>query len=503
MQLQAWNPHVNMSSFSNLSERAPNAPTAAELLCAIDPRALGLFRILLGLLLMHDWWEHWSVYTIFYSDHGAVPASTLAWDASHPFRLSLFQLSSSEWAVRAIFSCGFASLLLFTAGVCTGGFQVLSLIFFVSLLNQGRGLSYGGDHLLSLLLLWGLFLPLGAAFSMDAWWRQKTSKTALPAYTRSIAGFLLIFQFASVYLIAAANKSCNAEWISGDALGLVLIGGQATPAGWWLGTHLSAWMLQWMTWGAMAVEFAVFAAIFSPLAQPFLRRTIIAILLFFNCFIAFSLDVFDFPYIMIACLILLVRFGDRDNELAANAATTEARRWHGRTIVATSIIVFLFVTMLSVMLRSNRGVQVCGEFPGCGVFDATADLLAMKPQWNLFSGERFTHWWAVKATLTDGAVVDPIADRPFTWQRPSRTWGLRYKYLTSLIQNDDRTGIAHYISHLHANDRQGECAVRGFRLYRVSESNGGAHLKRRLFLSVRIQPSTNWRESSSCAMGIP
>ena len=62
----------------------------------------------------------------------------------------------------------------------------------------------GGDSLLSLLLLWSIFLPLGARYSIDKALNKETYST--PNHIFSVATLGIIVQIICVYIFNWFNK---------------------------------------------------------------------------------------------------------------------------------------------------------------------------------------------------------------------------------------------------------------------------------------------------------
>jgi predicted DCC family thiol-disulfide oxidoreductase YuxK len=136
----------------------------------LDPRSLGLFRIVLGVALIADWAQRWEHRVAFYSNDGVLPnhahifhmknEGRVAWSALHAFS------TAGEAAVGLAFILAFYVLL--TIGWKTRVFQVLSLVGMVSLAGRNTLTEGPGEALAIAILGVTLFLPLGTAFSVDA-----------------------------------------------------------------------------------------------------------------------------------------------------------------------------------------------------------------------------------------------------------------------------------------------------------------------------------------------
>jgi len=136
----------------------------------IDPRSLGLFRILFGLALIGDWCSRYAQSLAFYSNEGVLPnhnhifnlknAGTLVWSALHAFSTP-GEAVFGFWLILFFY-------LAFTIGWKTRAFAVLSLLSLLSLAARNTLAEGPGDWLGIALLGFAVFLPLGTSYSIDA-----------------------------------------------------------------------------------------------------------------------------------------------------------------------------------------------------------------------------------------------------------------------------------------------------------------------------------------------
>jgi predicted DCC family thiol-disulfide oxidoreductase YuxK len=136
----------------------------------IDPRSLGLFRILFGFALMGDWASRYGQTLAFYSNEGVLPnhnhifnlknAGTLVWSALHAFSAP-GEAAFAFWLILFFY-------LAFTIGWKTRAFAVLSLLSLLSLAARNTLAEGPGDWLGIALLGFAVFLPLGTRYSVDA-----------------------------------------------------------------------------------------------------------------------------------------------------------------------------------------------------------------------------------------------------------------------------------------------------------------------------------------------
>mgnify|MGYP005653376383 FL=1 len=100
-------------------------------------------------------------------------------------------------------------------GFKTRFFSVLSLVLLISLQNRTPLLMQGGDSLLSAVLFWACFLPMGARYSLESVKNSldpiKDHRKGLVNKHLSISSGAILIQAMSVYFFSAFLKT-GAEW---------------------------------------------------------------------------------------------------------------------------------------------------------------------------------------------------------------------------------------------------------------------------------------------------
>ena len=135
----------------------------------IDPRSLGLFRILFGLVLMIDLCQRWRWIAAFYSNDGVLPNHAHLFQLRESGRVfSVFHAFSLRDETFAAFCGTLAFYVFFTLGWHTRVFAIASAVALVSLSGRNLLMNGIGDSLAISLLLVSVFLPLGARFSLDS-----------------------------------------------------------------------------------------------------------------------------------------------------------------------------------------------------------------------------------------------------------------------------------------------------------------------------------------------
>jgi predicted DCC family thiol-disulfide oxidoreductase YuxK len=254
---------------------------------SVDPRSLGLGRILLALVLIANLLRRIPDINLWYTNTGMIPNHTLLWRPPTQWMFSLFFMASwtDEVAVGFVI-CGIVFLLLLI-GWRTRLMQVLSLVCLLSLHGRSTFLENGGDWTLAELTLWTSFLPLGRRFSVDAVlasMRRRRETTAAELEDRaalgpdaralapviSLAVLAILLQLADSYFFNCINKG-GQTWRQGTAVHYVLHQDRmVTWFGVWMRPHMSLALSRVLSWSALATEAVLPVLILSPF---FLNRT--------------------------------------------------------------------------------------------------------------------------------------------------------------------------------------------------------------------------------------
>jgi hypothetical protein len=172
-------------------------------LFGIDLRALALFRIGIAIILLWDGFSRFGDLQSLYSDQGAFPRILyIAQVPPESFSLYFMNGSPVFAGFLLVLQCLAAVALL--AGWHTRKAAFLAWILFVSLVIRSYILRNGGDVVLCLSLFWGLFLPLGARYSMDRLLQRPQGEGPQRVFSFGTAGILI--QFFSIFLFAALSN---------------------------------------------------------------------------------------------------------------------------------------------------------------------------------------------------------------------------------------------------------------------------------------------------------
>ncbi|MGZ3883531.1 MAG: hypothetical protein ACXVPD_04900, partial [Bacteroidia bacterium] len=200
----------------------------------LDLRALALMRIGIGLVIIADLVIRAQSIVAHYTDEGILPIHLLKEFYNKQVYYSLHTLSGAlGWQVL-LFILNAITAAAMTLGYRTRLTTVLSWLLLVSLQNRDPFIQQGGDDLLRLTLFFGMFMPWGICYSLDA--KRQPQIHSGYFFSAATVGYLLLI--ASVYFFSAMLKT-SPEWRSeGTALYYVLSLDQLKIGmGYWLYQH--------------------------------------------------------------------------------------------------------------------------------------------------------------------------------------------------------------------------------------------------------------------------
>ncbi len=268
---------------------------------SIDLRTLALFRACVGGVLFVDMIRRFTDLRAFYTDAGVLPRSWLA-DLTGPWRFSLHFASGDAWYQALLLGIAALAALALTLGWRTRLATFVSWLLLTSLCTRNPLILLGGDYLLGCLLFWGLFLPLGARWSVDAALSQ-----AVPADNRhwSWASTALILQVLSVYFFGALMKTGQEWWPDGTAVYYTLsLDGYSWPWSHWLLNYpeLLRGLTYFVYWLEMLGPLVALAPVFT---RP-LRFLVMLLLMAMHTGFLLLLAIGFFPFVSLASLTVLL-----------------------------------------------------------------------------------------------------------------------------------------------------------------------------------------------------
>ena len=508
----------NATARSRLSATVRRLSAAFAARVSVDPRALAAFRIGLGTLLIADLLRRSRSLTAFYTDAGVLPRRALFADYAPVY--SVHALVGDAWAVAALFAVAGAFALALVVGYRTRLVTLVSWLLLLSLQTRNPMVLNAGDSLLPMLLFWGLFLPLGARWSVDA--IRRTDAGASPetadaddagddtvstgSAVATVASLALLLQMLVMYVTNAVHKLEGDLWMSGEAVVYVM---QADHLTYLLGNHVAGFPALLRAFTVMWVAL-LFASPLLLLLTGLPRAAVASLFVGMHLGMAATMRIDLFPLISVVGFIpflqapvwdlaerIVERFGPssalartRTRLAAAGRAVASADaslprpgplggsrtaltgRLDGGRVVLSTVIPYVFVVLI--LLSSAQSVGY-GEVPDAG--EDVLDAVEMEQNWQMFAPDplRTTRWFAAPGTLENGSERDVFRGGPASLDRPpdvdatypSARWR---KYLTSVRAADNENHRSYLANYLCAEwNRTHETRVENVSVYKLYE----------------------------------
>ncbi len=282
-----------------------------------DLRSLAVFRGVLALLVLASLAIRSTSLTAFYSDRGILPRSELLQNdgffSSYSFSLNLLNGTPEFQAVLFGVTALAALSLLLGYRTRLSTFVVWLLVLSIQLRNPLT--LNAGDHLLHLLLFWGIFLPLGAVWSLDRIrnrareTRERPARLSMRFFSMGVVALFL--QIAFLYWFTAVLKT-GEEWRDGTALYYTLSNDQLTTQ---LGSYLLNFpgLLMVLTFATILLEAFGPLLLFSPLFNGLARMAAIVSFMGLHFGIWLTMEVGMFPFVSAFCMVCFLpgAFWDR------------------------------------------------------------------------------------------------------------------------------------------------------------------------------------------------
>ena len=171
----------------------------------LDYRSLAALRIGLGLIFIFDLFNFLGFADFYLSDQGFVSRLNFLQHEANPWNWSLLYTSGDYRFLYIFLTWHFITLILFVLGYKTKWQTFFLWIQIVSLHNRNWVVLNGGDDLVRCCLILLIFLPLGAAFSLDS--KDKINNGEQTS--TSIFNLALFLQLSIMYVASAIFKNHN------------------------------------------------------------------------------------------------------------------------------------------------------------------------------------------------------------------------------------------------------------------------------------------------------
>jgi predicted DCC family thiol-disulfide oxidoreductase YuxK len=370
----------------------------------LDLRALALFRFALGGIVALDALCRLADAQAFYADAGLWPrAAAVAFDG--PLRLSLHLAGGSAGFAVLLLLAQFAAALALALGYRTRLAAIAAFVLAASLLTRNPLVAVDGDALLVCLLFWGLFLPLGARWSLDAALAQNPPPED-PRHC-SAAGVGLLLQVLGAHFFAALAHGAE-WWPDGTAVYYaMMLDRYATPPGRLL-LEFPA-LMQGLTGSAYFLALLGPLLALSPVLQRPLRFLVLLGLASLHAFVIVTMQAGLTPFVGLAALAVLLA------GWAWDRADARLDRGHAIRIFYDKDCAFCLKSCH--LLRTFLVLRRCDLLPAQDSVRASA-LMQAQNSWVVIDAYDVAHtrWSAFVALLRHSLL--------FRWLAPLAGWKL-------------------------------------------------------------------------------
>ena len=401
----------------------------------IDLRAVATVRIALASLLLLNLAARARHFTAFHTDRGMLPAAALTEPAA-PVR-ALFLTLGEPWLQVLLFPVAAVVALAMLVGFRSRTSTALSTGLLLLLHARNPLVLNSGDVLLSFLLFWLVFLPIGERWAVDARRIQRDRTTVA-----SIGTVGALVQVLLVYLVNASHKVDSELWLSGEAVPSIFQADQFTiligdllaevPA------VLTGFSYLWMV--------LLLGSPLLILATGYVRAAVVTLLAGMHAGMILTMPIGLFPAISIAGLLLFyppVVWDAAEDLLTRSALAARVREVVGRitarvptpggllalpsdprigrlrSVAGTAVFTVVPAVALVLVLLSAMGTTGLADPPDPA--ETAVSTIGMEQDWRMFAPDptRTTRWYAAPANRTDGRRVDALLGGPPSLARPA------------------------------------------------------------------------------------
>ena len=284
---------------------------------AVDTRALGLYRIVFGLLCLSDIVRRFEFIDIFYTGNSIIQTPI---SSSMYKNFSLLNSFTLSWEVHLFFIVGMIFSIMLIIGYRTKLSQIMCAIIIISIHNRATMLENAGDFYMNCMLVWSTFLPLGISFSVDSLNkslfnykeqtveqlndREKGVNKSETLYL--LAFFCMLYQLATIYFFTGLDKT-GYDWSNGSAVyKMFQLDTFLTPVGYYLRDYITFPVSKFFTYSTLGMEYIAPLMLFIPFYSYIFRFLFIIIYSIFHISIRIAIKVGLFSYILMSTFILLI-----------------------------------------------------------------------------------------------------------------------------------------------------------------------------------------------------
>ncbi len=271
----------------------------------LDIRSLALFRIGLALVILTDLFWRFPDLASHYSDQGVLPRTSLIDNFLHPWYWSIHLLSGQPLVQGLLFLSAALLALAMLVGYHTRLATIASWAFIISLHHRNPALLFAADAVLKAVMFWAMFLPLGAAYSVDS--ALNTQSRSLPKQVFSGAVIAFTVQQCFIYIFSAVFKTTSEIWWPDlTAVYYSLSFDQyVTPLGAWL-LNFPPILLKIFTLVTLILEWVGPLFLFIPYRTQFVRTVTVITFILLHLGFGMTLNIGMFPALSIASWLAFI-----------------------------------------------------------------------------------------------------------------------------------------------------------------------------------------------------
>jgi len=435
---------------------------AVHSVLALDLRSLATFRIALGLILLFDLGVRVTDLGVFYTDRGVVPRTALSTTGF----ATIHVLNGSAWYQGSLFFVAALAALALAAGWHTRAATVASWALLLSLHGRNPHILSSADGLLRALLFWGMFLPLGARWSLDATRHVWSFHGIKPKQVASLATCALLMQVCLLYGCTVILKSGPTWRHEGSAVWYALqLDSFATSLGQELLNYPK--LLTVLTYATLVVEAAGPILLLSPWFVGPIRIVLVCAFLFFHFGLASCMNLGLFSYVAAAAWLaflpscfwdalrcperLRAVVGQWCEKATQSLPPTNAESPLGMIAQGTLAFCMIYVALWNVRtIYPNLSSTI---FPRQG--NSLGRTFGMGQDWGMFAPNPSKHdgWYVMLGQLENGTEIDLMKKAAPHWETPdlysaelpNHRWA---KFLINLSEDsmqDYRPHLARYL----------------------------------------------------------
>lgn len=394
------------------------ATSRAQQVFSLDLRTLALWRIGLGTILLVDLWDRSRHFGAHYLESGVLPVEVLERIYGASVHLSAHVLASGHPTAEAsLFGLQALAAIAILVGWHSRIATLLCFYLVASLQIRNPYVSgMSGDMIMRVQLMWGLFLPMDARWSLAAL-RGRARRLEGPRIV-SLATAAMLLQVAVIYVAAGLHKF-TPSWNDGTAVYYVMNLDD------WNNQRLAPLLLAregWMFVLAHAtriVEIFFPLLLFSPWQHGWSRLACFASFVAFHAGTLVFLDIGLFPWVSIVIWLVVLpsdlwdrwlpRLGLAGLRAPSPGAVQPVPLPRPAAWIVVAILAYVGVQQTANLLRTDLPAPIY----------RVGQALRLNQHWKMFAPPaKADYWLVVEGRQASGDRVDPFRERGVQWTKP-------------------------------------------------------------------------------------